>query len=59
MKEKEKKAENVIKIKQVALFECAIYQNVVNIATALMQAGRFVNIISTGSKYSVYIYERA
>jgi hypothetical protein len=47
-----------LKITQVAMFECAIYQNAVNIATALMQAGRFVNITSGGTGYIVWVYQR-
>ena len=47
-----------LKITQVAMFECAIYQNAVNIATALMQAGRFVNVTSGGTGYVVWVYQR-
>ncbi len=51
--------EKQTKIVEVAMFQCAIYQNAINIATALMQAGRFVNVINGGTGYVVYIYERA
>lgn len=54
---KEKK--QTTKIELVASFTCAIYQNAVNIANALMQAGRFVNVISSGTGYIINIYERA
>ncbi len=47
-----------IKIKEVASFGCAVYQNVVNIVTALTQAGRFVNVTGE-SPWVVHIYERA
>lgn len=56
-KQTKKKVES-IEIIKVADFSCAIYQNVVNITTALAQAGRFVNIKNTSSGYCVSVYER-
>ena len=48
-----------IKIKLVATFTCAVYQNVINISNALMQAGRFVNVDGNGfTSYTVKVYER-
>lgn len=51
----------ITKIKLVAEFECAIYQNATNIATALAQAGRYVRIrgYAQGSHYVVEVYENA
>lgn len=54
-----KPKKNILKIEEVACFDCAIYQNAVNIANALAQAGRFVNIITISGTYSVRVYERA
>ncbi len=49
---------NIIKIKEVAFFDCGIYQNALNIANALCQAGRFVKIRQSGTSYFVEIYEQ-
>lgn len=48
----------ILKTELVASFDCAIYQNAINIATALAQAGRFVNITVGGTGYTVHIYKR-
>lgn len=48
----------ILKTELVASFDCAIYQNTINIATALAQAGRFVNITTNGAGYTVHIYQR-
>lgn len=53
-----KKEINIVKVKEVACFPCAVYANAVNIASALAQAGRLVNIVASGTGYSVHVYER-
>ena len=53
------KEQNILRVKEVARFECINYQNVVNIASALAQAGRFVRIINERTGYCVEVYEWA
>ena len=45
------------RIKEVASFECMIWQNAVNICTSLAQAGRYVKIRTVSGKYIIEIYE--
>ena len=52
------KKEKGIEIKLVASFECAIWQNAVNICTSLAQAGRLVQIRMLGTTFTVEVYER-
>ena len=48
---------NTFKVKKVAEFECAIYENAQNIALALAKAGRCVNISGQNSHYLTTVYE--
>lgn len=50
--------EDTVKIELITSFDCGVYQNAIDIAIALAKAGRFVNIVSSGTGYFVNVYKR-
>lgn len=59
MTTKSQEKKEIVSLVKVASFDCAQYQNVLNIGAALAQAGRFVNILKDENFYTVNVYERA